>query len=365
MKTLPILLAVALLVCLALPGCQPLEAEPGHQEHHTIVVTSPQARDVVITQQYVGQIRSQQHINVRALENGYLMEIPVKEGQAVKKGDLLFKVVPTLYQARLDAELAEVQLAQQEFSNTERLAKDSVVSQRELALYQAKLSKAQAKAKLAQAELNFATVKAPFDGIIDRLHEQQGSLIKEGDTLTTLSDNKVMWVYFNLPEGRYLDYMAALGQDKDTRQIDLVLANGAKFPHAGTIGAVEAKFNNETGNIPFRADFPNPKGLLRHGQTGNVLIHRTLKDAVVIPQRATFEVLDKRYVYVVDPGEVVRQREVAVLHEMDDIFVVKSGLGVGDKIVLDGVRQVREGEKVEYEFRPAAEATSNQKKHAE
>ena len=120
--------------------------------------------------------------------------------------------------------------------------------------------------------MNFTTVRAPFDGIVDRLHEQQGSLIKEGDILTTLSDNSVMWVYFNVPETRYLEYMAGLDQDKEDPKIELVLANGNKFQQTGKIGAIEAQFNNETGNIPFRADFPNPDGLLRHGQTGTVLI---------------------------------------------------------------------------------------------
>ena len=112
-----------------------------------------------------------------------------------------------------------------------------------------------------------------------------------------------MWVYFNVPEARYLEYMADADWDRDGQKIELVLANGSKFPQTGKIGAIEANFNSETGNIPFRADFPNPNGLLRHGQTGNVLIHRTLNNAIVIPQRATFEILDKQYVYVVGKDE--------------------------------------------------------------
>ena len=193
--------------------------EQPHQEHHKIVVTSPEAKDVIITQQYVCQIHSQRHIEVRALENGYLEEIPVKEGQAVKKGDVMFKIVPILYKAKLDAELAEAQLAQLEFNNTKKLFEQkAVVSQNEVLLFEAKLAKAKAKAELAEAELNFTNVRAPFDGIVDRLHEQQGSLIKEGDILTTLSDNSVMWVYFNVPEARYLEYMAGLKQDKEDQR---------------------------------------------------------------------------------------------------------------------------------------------------
>jgi membrane fusion protein (multidrug efflux system) len=248
-------------------------------------------------------------------------------------------------------------------------------------LFEAKLAKAQAKADLAEAELNFATVRAPFDGIIDRLQEQQGSLVKEGDILTTLSDNSVMWVYFNVPERDYLEYMAELGQNvaedhhvsmeallaelNQLVRVDLELATGSKFPHAGKIGAIEAQFNNETGNIAFRADFPNPDRLLRHGQTGTVLITRALKSAIVIPQRATFEILDKLYVFVVGKDDVVHQRGIVVQHEMDDIFVIEKGLDVNDRIVLEGVRQVRDGEKVEYEFRKPEEALANQKYHAE
>jgi membrane fusion protein (multidrug efflux system) len=232
-------------------------------------------------------------------------------------------------------------------------------------LLEAKLARAEAKAQLAAAELNFATVKAPFDGIVDRLHHQQGSLVEEGEVLTTLSDNSVMWVYFNVPEARYLEYMADLNRNKQDPQIELVLANGNKFEQVGKIGAIEAEFNNETGNIPFRADFPNPDRLLRHGQTGTVLISRVQADAIVIPQRATFEVLSKRYVYVVDEEDVAHQREIAIEHELEDIFVVKSGLGVDDKIVLEGVRQVRDGDTVECEDREPEQVAADLKYHAE
>jgi membrane fusion protein (multidrug efflux system) len=341
------------------------DEEQTHQEQRKIVVTSPMARDVIVTQPYVCQIHSRRHIDVCALEGGYLEEILVKEGQAVKKGDLMFKIVPTLYQAKLDAELAEAQLAQLELNYSKALSEKRIVSPNEVALLQAKMAKAQAKAKLAGAELNFTNVRAPFDGIVDRLHEQLGSLIKEGDVLTTLSDNSVMWVYFNVPEARYLEYMADLNQHKEGERIELVLANGSTFPQTGKIGAIEAKFNNETGNIPFRADFPNPHGLLRHGQTGTVLIHRTLPNATVIPQRATFEILDNLYVWVVGEDHVVHQRPITIERELEDIYVIESGLDVKDKIVLEGVRHVRDGEKVEYEFQKPEEALTHQKYHAE
>ena len=349
------------------------KVEEVHHEGHKILVTSPMKKDVIVTQEYVCQIHSQRHIDIKALESGYLESIPVREGQAVKKGDLMFKVVPILYQARLEAEQAEVNLAEQEFKNTQSLSvgPNPAVSPREVLLFKAKLAKAEAKKKLAEAELNFATIRAPFDGIVDRLLELEGSLIKEGDTLTTLSDNSVMWVYFNVPEKRYLEYMAEVGQNRESPDIELRLANLNKFPQTGKIdpahkvGAIEAKFNPETGNIAFRADFPNPDRLLRHGQTGSVVISRELKDAIIIPQRATFETLAKRYVYVLDKDNEVHQREIAIQNTLEDIFVIEKGLSVDDRIVFEGTRQVREGEKVEFEFRDPKKVMEDQKDHAE
>jgi len=358
----PLVLA---LVPLSLSACS-RHAEESHVEHHKIVATNPQVTAVTITERYVCQIHSQRHIKVRALETGYLEAIPVREGQAVKAEDVLFKVKPVLYQARFDSESAEAKVAEMEFNYTKKLCDDKVVSKNELALHQAKLRKAQARAELAKAELDFATVKAPFDGIIDRLHHQQGSLVQEGDVLTTMSDNSVMWVYFNVRESRYFDYMADLNENKNDLKIELELANHEKFDQSGAIGAIEADFNNENGNIAFRADFPNPHRLLRHGQTGTILISRVVKDAVVIPQRAAFEVLQKRYVYVVDNDDVAHQREIVPeKNELEDLFVIKSGLGVDEKIVLEGVRQVRDGEKVEYEDRQPEQVVAHLKYHAE
>jgi membrane fusion protein (multidrug efflux system) len=209
-----------------------------------------------------------------------------------------------------------------------------------------------------------------------------------------------MWVYFNVPEARYFEYKADLEKQKDDEHdkdddsddddadeeeedddaddddddeadhhkhlhIELKLANGKIFPHKGSIGAIEADFNNTTGNISFRADFPNPDALLRNGQTGTILIHNTLTDAVVIPQRATFEILAKQYVYVVDEDGVVHQRDITVQVEQDDIFVIEKGLKENDKIILEGIRQVRDGDKVEYEFQAPEEVLGNLKYHAE
>lgn len=354
----------------------------GHKEEHQeepprIVVTSPLVKDVTLTLRYVCQIHSKAHIKVRAIEDGYLQEILVREGQTVQKGEVMFRILPILYQARLDAEVAEADVARIKYENTKKLSERKptpIVSIQEVALAKAELARATAKANLARAELKFTEVTAPFDGFVDKLHEQLGSLIDKGDILTTLSDNSVMWVYFNVPERAYLEYMAARKEKRPEPRIELELADFSRFDQVGAIGAIEAKFNNETGNIPFRADFPNPDRLLRHGQTGTILIHREVKNAILIPQRAIFELLDKRYVWVVDEDHVAHQRLITVRHELEDIFVVDPpapsapniGLRASDRIVLEGVRDVRDNARVEgYEFRKPEDALKNQKYHAE
>jgi membrane fusion protein, multidrug efflux system len=345
------------------------EEEP-RQRHHKIVVTSPKAKDVVITQRYVCQIHSRRHINVQALESGYIEATPVKEGQAVKKDDVMFKIVPVHCQAKLHAAKTEAQLAQLEFNNKKKLfetkvAGESEVSQNDVKLLAAKLAKAETKVELAEAELKFANVKAPFDGIVDRLDKQEGSLVNKGDILTNLSDNAEMYVYFNMSEKRYLEYMAELGRGKDRPEIELELADNSKFAHTGKIGAIEAKFNNATGSIPFRSDFPNPEGLLRHGQTGTVLLNRVLRGAIVIPQRATFEKLANQYVYVVGKDHVVHRREIVPQYELEDLYVIENGLDVNDKIVLEGTRELRDGDQTEYEFRQPDLVLSNLKYEAQ
>lgn len=352
--------------------------EEGEHHKHTILVTSPVRKDMISTQRYVCQIHSCRHIEVRALKGGYLEEIHVKEGQAVKKGEVMFKILPVLYQAKLASEVAEAQRIQIELKNAEDLSKKGIVSAQAVALKAAELAKAKANVALAQAEMNFADVKAPFDGIVDRQNAQLGSLIDEGDMLTTMSDNSLMWVYFNVPESAYLAYKAELAKDQAEQgatenssvndehlHIELRLANGQIFNQHGEIGAIEADFNNTTGNIAFRADFPNPEGLLRNGQTGTIMIHRTMKNVVVIPQRAKFDILAKQYVFVVDKDNVVRQRDIKVGLVEDDVFVIDEGLEESDKIILEGIRQVRDGEKTDYEFRDPKEVFKSLKYHAE
>ena len=194
------------------------------------------------------------------MESGYLEEITVKEGQAVKKGDVMFKIVQTLYQAKWTPRRPRPRFAQLELMNIQEVVprKSSVSLRMRWHCSRPNWTGPRPRAELANAELNFTKVKAPFDGIVDRLHEQHGSLIKEGDILTTLSDNSVMWVYFNVPEKRYLEYMASSKEDKENQKIELELANHDKFPQPGKIGAIEAQIQQRDREHPLPGGFSEP-----------------------------------------------------------------------------------------------------------
>ncbi|MFZ6014473.1 MAG: efflux RND transporter periplasmic adaptor subunit, partial [Bacteroidota bacterium] len=330
-----------------LPSCQ-----NNHTEDHDdrkFIVTSPIRTDTVVYNEYVCQIHSIQHIELRALEKGYLQHIYVDEGQSVKQGQLMFQIMPMIYEAEAQKAEAEVKFAEIEYQNTKSLADSNIVSPNELALSKARLDKAKAEVALAQAHLGFTRIRAPFNGIMDRFHVRLGSIVDEGELLTTLADNSRMWVYFNVPEAEYLDYVAR-SKAQNGLKVKLQMANNKLFGHDGIVETIEADFNNETGNIAFRATFPNPDGMLRHGETGNILMPSYFDDAMLIPQKATFEILDKKFVFVVDEKGVVQARQITVGREMPHLYEVVDGITLNDKILVEGLRKVKSNQQIKYNF---------------
>lgn len=347
--------------------------------HHTGVleISSPIKKDTLYYNEYVSQIKAHQHIELKALEKGYLQKVLVDEGQVVSKGQLLFEIQPTIYQAEIQKAQAEVAQAEAErektrieVQNLQALVDSNIVSVNELALAQAELQKTEAQVDNAIAELNlmeahlqFTKIRAPFSGIVGEFEDiRLGSLLEEGEELTTLTDNSQMWVYFNVPEAVYLDYAE---KPSEVASLQLQLANKRVFDHTGKITAIEAVFDNATGTIPFRATFENPKRLLRHGQTGNILWPYELKDAMIIPQKATYEVLEKRYVFVVDEEGHVSSREITIAAELDNVYVISDGLSLEDKFLIEGLRKVKNGDQIEFEYKDPKEVYDHLDLHAE
>ena len=360
-RSAPRLLALTCgLAVVCLFACAPVPKR--HEAIGVFPVTTPLRKDVELTREYVAQVRAIQHIEVRAQERGYLTGIFVDEGQLVEQDTKMFQIMPLIYRADLRRAQAEADMAAIEYKNTKTLADKDIVSSAELALAAAKLNRAKAEQDLAQTHMRLTEIRAPFTGLMDRFVVRQGSLVEEGDLLTTLSDNRTLWIYFNVPEAEYLDYKA----DPDPKMhVQFRMANGKMFDQEGKVETIEADFDNTTGNIAFRATFPNPTGLLRHGETGNIVVATKVPDALLIPQKATFEILDRRYVFVVDDSGTVKSTPISVAAELPHVFIVDGGLAETDRILLEGLRKVQDGKHVEVKFEEPAEALGQLKYHAE
>lgn len=349
--------AVLGLTATLLSACHQAETEK-QEDLPKLEATTPLREDTSVTKEYVCQIHAIRHIEVRALERGYLQNIFVDEGQMVHQGQPMFKIMPSIYQAELLKAKAEANTMNIEYLNTKGLADQKIVSANELALAKAKLDKAKAEVKMAETHLGFTDINAPFDGIMDHLAVRNGSLLDEGTLLTTLSDISQLWVYFNVPEAEYLDYKMPNSGDDRTSKVKLKMANGKIFNQPGVIETIEADFDNTAGNIEFRATFPNPDKLLRHGETGTILMAKPYKNALLIPQKAVFEIMDKSYVYIVNKEGKLEQRLIKIEVDLPHLFIVKEGLKDDDKILLEGLRKVHSGEEVKIDLRPPEKVRS-------
>jgi membrane fusion protein (multidrug efflux system) len=312
-------------------------------------VTKPLVIDTSFVKVFVSQIRSVRNIEIRTQEKGFLQNIYVDEGQFVNAGQVLFRIMPKMYEAELLKAQAEEKAAEIELLNAKTLADKNVVSKSEQAMAQAKLQQAKAEVAIAKLHLSFTEIRAPFSGTIDRIPKKLGSLIDEGELLTSLSDNSKMYAYFNVSEPEYLEYQINV-KDRGDANVTLLLANGQPLKYKGKVEVIESEFDSETGNIAFRASFPNPDKLLKNGETGQVQMKVPVKNALVIPQKATYEIQDKKYVFVVDKNNQLKSKEISIKGEMSDLYVINSGITVEDKILFEGIQKANENDKIKYDY---------------
>lgn len=317
------------------------------------------ARDTILHHEYVADIQAVRNVELRARVEGFLEEIYVDEGQHVKKGQVLFSINDEEYKAEmakakanLESTKAEAKAAELEIGRLRVLVEKKVISDIELEVALARLNAVKAHIEEARwaernaaLRLSYTKVKAPFDGLIDRIPFKIGSLINHGTLLTTVSDVSEVFVYFNVSEGEYLEYVKTRAQDaeKDSEVVSLVLADGTPYKHAGSIETMEGEFHPSTGSIAFRARFPNPDILLKHGATGKIRLANVINDAILVPQKSVFEIQDKNFVFVVDKNNQVRMRNFIPKTRFSHYYIVESGLKAGDKIVYEGIQEVRDG----------------------
>jgi RND family efflux transporter MFP subunit len=326
-------------------------------------VIHPIVTDTLYYSDYVADIHSIQNVEIRARINGYLDRIWVDEGQSVKKNQLLFSVSSQEYReelakakAVLKSALADQKAAEIDMLNVKNLVEKGVVSKTEFDVAQskaealsAKIEEAKAHEASANLKLSYTVIRAPFNGIIDRIPYKVGSLIEESHLLTTLSDDKEVFAYFNVSEQEYLDFIQS-DQQANGDEVQLILANNKVHSHNGVVETVEGKIDKSTGNIAFRARFQNPKGLIKHGSSGKVRLHKEVKEALIIPQKSTFEVQDKIYVYTVDADNTVRMHSIVPKFRLSQVYIIEFGLSTDDQIVYEGIQRVKDGDKIQPEL---------------
>ncbi len=325
-------------------------------------VTSVIVKDAKLFREYVADVQAVQNVELRARVQGFLEQIYVDEGQMVKKGQLLFKINDEEYRAdlakataNLESTIAEAKASELEIDRVKVMVEKNVISETELSVAEARLKAVNARIKQsmwaesnAKLKLSYTSIRAPFDGIIDRIPFKTGSLIDHGTLLTTVSNINEVFVYFNVSEGEYLRHFKSQTEKTttDNDKVALVLADGSIYPFEGTVEAMGGQFQASTGSISFRARFPNPHSVLKHGATGKIRWTNTVANAIMIPQKAAFEIQDKTFVFVVDSTNQVKLRNFTPRTRFDHYYIVATGLKPGEKIVFEGIQEIRDGMRI-------------------
>ncbi len=311
---------------------------------------------------YVSDIQAIRNVEIRSKISGFLDGINVDEGERVKKGQVLFRIGDNEYKAEvakaravLNSVKAETRIAELEYDWVKLMVDKKIISQSELELAGSKLNSAKAKTQEAESSLqqaihrlSYTVICSPFDGIVDRIPLKAGSLLSEGTLITTASDISYMYAYFNISENEYL----ALSKKTDSSQADenriasLILSNGQEYAYKGKVELVVSEFNEGTGSISVRAKFPNPENLLKHKATGKVKLTSGKVESLVVPQKATFEIQDKSYVYVLDSTNEIKMRSFVPSERIGQFYIVTSGLQKGERVVYEGIQNLKEGVKV-------------------
>lgn len=343
--------------CIFIAGCSVKGNAPNERSLPELPILQVSLKDTLLHQDYVASIEAIKNVEIRTRVKGFLNKIYVDEGDIVKKGQPLFQLDEQEFEialskarANTNHARAEAKTAEVEMHRVRGLLAKQVVAATELDMAEARLKATEAKVeeaiaaqKKAEINLSYTFIRSPFDGIINRIPFKTGSVLDEGALLTTISDNHEVYAYFNVSESEYLQYRKTDVNERNTR-VALQLADASHYPFMGNIETVEGEFDESTGSIAFRAKFPNPSRLLKHGASGKVRLTTEVHQALIIPQKSVFEIQDKSYVFLVNPENTVRMHAVRPQTRVAQYYIIEDGLKEGDRIVYEGIQNLREGE---------------------
>lgn len=373
-------IALWVLTAVVLTSCGSKSKQMG-EASNDFAVETVQTTTADLKTSYPATIKGMQDIEIRPKVSGYLVKLLVDEGSTVRKGQPLFLIDSEQYRAAVKAAKAQVKVCKANIAtqkltveNKRMLFKQNIISSYDLQMaentltsYEAQLAAAQAQLQSAQDNLSWCTVTSPADGVVGSIPYRVGSLVsaQSAEALTTVSNISKMYVYFSMTEKQLLALTREAGginaAIKKMPAVSLVLSDGSTYSQSGTISTVSGVIDSSTGSVQMRATFDNAQHVLRSGGTGSILVPTHSNDAIMVPQSATFDVQDKKFVYVVNNDKSVATREITVLPQNDgQTYVVASGLRSGERIVVDGVNQLKNGQKINPITR--AQLQANQKK---
>jgi len=311
--------ALTIVVILTLLSCSENTAP---KEVKTYQVVNPLIIDTTYEREYATTISSIQNVEIRNKVRGFIEEIHVDEGQKVFTGQILFslnnrELEQLVRKAEASVQIAEAELKgiEIEYENTKKLFDKNIVAKSELGI--------------------------PY---------KKGSLVDEGSLLTSISNNEFIYAYYNVSEIDYLEFVQS--KNKRSNKVKLVLADNSVYPESGLIETTESEFDASTGNIAFRAKFPNEDRILKQGSSGKILAPSHFKNAILVPQKSSFEVQGNIYVYVVDAQNKVAIRKINPVIRLSNFYVLEDGLKATDKIILEGIQTVKEGDIIKAQIIP-------------
>ena len=351
-----------LALCLTLAGCGNGSQIPQASNEYAV-------RDVTtsvcnLSTSYPATIKGIQDIEIRPKVGGFITKVHVDEGDFVHKGQVLFSIDRVQYEAAVKSAEAAVRVAKTTVGTQELTVKnkkmlhsqgiisdyDMEMAENELASAQAQLASANAQLVDAKNNLSFCSVTSPSDGVVGTIPYRVGSLVSSttAEPLTTVSNISQMYVYFSMTEKQLLEYTKGTdgvqGALAAIPPVNLRLVDGSLYDQTGKVTNVSGVIDIATGSVSMRATFDNPQKILRSGGTGSIVIPVRDSSAIQVPQKATYEIQDKRFVYVVGKDNKVKNTEITVLSQNDGTnYVVTSGLKVGDRIVVEGINTLNDG----------------------
>lgn len=330
-------------------------------------VETVQATDATLTTSYPATIKGVQDIEIRPKIAGHITKVLVDEGDFVRAGQPLFLIDRVQYEAMVKSAQAAINVVrtniatqQLTVNNKKQLLDKQIISKydydvanNQLQTLKAQLAQCEASLVEAKNNLRYCTITSPADGVIGAIPYRVGSLVNSSmaEPLTTVSNISKVYAYFSMTEKQMLAFTKGNGGIKNAMDsmpaVMLVMADGTQYDKSGAITAISGVIDPATGSVQVRATFDNAERILRSGGTGSVLMPTRAAGAILVPQKATFEIQDKKFTYVVGSDNVIKSREIQVLPQNDGTnYVVTGGLRPGERIVVDGVNQLKDGQKI-------------------